>query len=76
MQLLSSLGMSWKSSWLDAWKQLCLLKQQHGRIQVQQLKKSKRLIPLYIWLRNQRMMQLDGSLGTPMNEPQSTNPTP
>ena len=32
-------------------------------MQVQQLKKSKRLVPLYIWLRNQRMMQLDGNLG-------------
>ena len=60
--LLNSLGVSWKSSWLESWKQLCLLKQHNGKIRVITLKTSKRTLPLYIWLRNQRLMQMEGSL--------------
>lgn len=60
--LLNSLGISWQSSWLESWKQLCLLKQHHGKIRVLALKHSKRHFPLYIWLRNQRLMQMEGSL--------------
>lgn len=60
--LLNSLGMSWSSSWLESWKQLCLLKQHHGKVRVVNLKSSKRTLPLYIWLRNQKLMEMEGSL--------------
>lgn len=60
--LLNSLGMSWSSSWLESWKQLCLLKQHHGRVRAVILKSSKRTLPLYIWLRNQKLMEMEGSL--------------
>jgi len=60
--LLNSLGISWRSSWLESWKQLCLMKQQHGRIRVLDLKHAKRTLPLYMWLRNQRLMEAEGAL--------------
>jgi len=60
--MLNSLGMSWKTTWLESWKQLCLLKQHHGKVRVVALKNCKRTVALYIWIRNQRMMQMEGSL--------------
>ena len=44
----------------------CLMSgQHHGKIRVIALKHSKRYLPLYIWLRNQRLMQMEVCVHTP-----------